>query len=917
MSRFSISRMNRRSSRRGRPAGMLLELLENRAMMTVGLDWAVGLVASGTNSRASVADVAYDSSGSAYILGDFTGTVDFQPGAGTTSLTTTNGKGFVAKYSPSGSLSWVKTFTESSMDGSMTLARVAVDSSEHLIIGGTFRGTVDLDPSSNTSSLTAAGTFTSDVFLAAFNLSGELSWAKSFGGADDDSVSALTFDGAGNVLAAGKFAGTADFDPGAGTTNLVGPPAGDFFTPDAGYIARYAVASGSLVSAWGLIGNQTVSIYDATVDTQGNIYAVGGFFGTFDADPGSGVGREYLVEGANDSLGGFVVKLDSTGVALNAITITDTSATVPFAQLKGIAADSADNIYITGQFKSSIQLSGDATLTTSSGNSPFVASYSSAGAYRWGYAPSISSGEGEGEHVTVAETVSATNVVFTAFFTGSMDIDPGQGTATVASSNGKFNGYAAIFSGAGVFDSAFKIGGTDHSEVFAVTATPGGAGFALVGDLRGTVDLNPGSGTSNVAGGSNGAGFAAQYNFSGTGGGGGGGTPDLAGTIATVTLPPSILSGSTSSGKVTGVLSNNGTGPVPAGKTVDIQLFARPAGALDNSGDVLVGTLSNLAVGGLAAGQSKSYSANVSIPGSLGAGEFNIVASFDSSGDVEESNEANNAVTSTYTLTAAAAFVDLTATVGSTKLPANTVSGSGAKIALPITIRNAGNSALASGAAVQVKVFAHLVSAGDSHAGDVVVATLNNQSLTKLAAGKTKAINASVVLDASLASGSYQLYAVIDSAGAVAESNEENNGVLTDLAKPIVVTQGFVDLSVVVTTAPVLTTFVNGKAKKVTATITITNNGNIALAKLTTVDAAFILRTVPGLSDTTLLSVVDFSVSSLGAGKSKKLAKPVTIAAGTPAGTWRIVGRLDGFSDTNENNNAGQTADFTITAPVG
>ena len=55
--------------------------------------------------------VAVDSSGNIYTTGTFQGTVDFDPGAGTTNLTSIGGYDvFVSKLDSSGNLVWAKSF---------------------------------------------------------------------------------------------------------------------------------------------------------------------------------------------------------------------------------------------------------------------------------------------------------------------------------------------------------------------------------------------------------------------------------------------------------------------------------------------------------------------------------------------------------------------------------------------------------------------------------------------------------------------------------------------------------------------------------------------------------------------------------------------------------------------------------------
>src|ERR1044071_6341833 len=66
---------------------------------TTNASFAIQL--TGQNAE-QIADVAADPSGNVYVAGTFSGTADFDPGSGTTALTSLGGTdGFLAKYSAS------------------------------------------------------------------------------------------------------------------------------------------------------------------------------------------------------------------------------------------------------------------------------------------------------------------------------------------------------------------------------------------------------------------------------------------------------------------------------------------------------------------------------------------------------------------------------------------------------------------------------------------------------------------------------------------------------------------------------------------------------------------------------------------------------------------------------------------------
>ena len=104
---------------------------------------------------------------------------------------------------------------------------IAVDSSGNVYTTGYFQGTVDFDPGTGTSNLTSAGS--ADVFVSKLDSSGNFVWAKRFGGVSNDYGYSIAVDSSGNVYTTGYFEGTADFDPGAGTSNLTPAGGADVF----------------------------------------------------------------------------------------------------------------------------------------------------------------------------------------------------------------------------------------------------------------------------------------------------------------------------------------------------------------------------------------------------------------------------------------------------------------------------------------------------------------------------------------------------------------------------------------------------------------------------------------------------------------------------------------------------------------
>ena len=258
--------------------------------------------------------VAVDASGNIYTTGYFAGTVDFDPGAGTINLTSAGGTDvFVSKLNSSGDYVWAKTFGGISSERGVS---VAVDSSGNIYTTGYFAETGDFDPGVGTQGLTSSGS--DDVFVSKLNSSGGFEWAIKFGGDGMDWGLSVAVDSSGNVYTTGYFGGTADFDPGVGTQDLIS-------------VSNFDVFVSKLNSLGGFEWAKKFGGFDydtgrsVTVDTSGNVYATGNFGSTVDFDPGVGI-QNFISAGGYDV---FVSKLSPLGVSTTTTVPTTTTPTVP------------------------------------------------------------------------------------------------------------------------------------------------------------------------------------------------------------------------------------------------------------------------------------------------------------------------------------------------------------------------------------------------------------------------------------------------------------------------------------------------------------------------------------------------------------------------------------------------------------
>jgi hypothetical protein len=309
-------------------------------------------------------DAARDASGNYIIVGEFTGTTDFDPSANafTVNSGTSQGKAFIAKYDANFNFLSVYTFTatnysafqsvkvdaagkiyvggyffgtqdfdvgigvasETSVttgsnvfliyDSSMNLLNrfvnfgrfktlCEVDNSGNIYLAGLFNANSDFDPSPSTYTLTPIGG--SDVFIAKYNSSMVLQWAGQIGNTNSENLKQLKLDGNGNPILLGEFSGTVDFDMNTSSAYTLTSVATDNFLVR---ISAFGLFNWARHYQLSTISSNVTGDY-VNVDSNNNIYLTGAFSGTKNFNNG-GTAFNMVATGDVD---GFIEKLDNAG----------------------------------------------------------------------------------------------------------------------------------------------------------------------------------------------------------------------------------------------------------------------------------------------------------------------------------------------------------------------------------------------------------------------------------------------------------------------------------------------------------------------------------------------------------------------------------------------------------------------------
>ncbi|MBU1023661.1 hypothetical protein KKB99_05150 [bacterium] len=224
--------------------------------------------------------ITTDKSMKVYITGQFQGSVDFDPDETEDWHAAAYGKIniFLSKYDNSGNYEWTKTWGD---DGYIYGHEVACDNFDFIYVTGDFlHGTIDFDPGPDVDNHTTIND-SRDAFLSKFNTHGEYIWAKTWGSPERDICRAITIDSFNNVLIAGGFIGTSDFDPSQNVAEKTSCGSNDIFLTKFDGQGNF-----QWVQSW--CGQNNDIGLGVAVDNQSNVYLTGYFHSTIDFDPSSG-----------------------------------------------------------------------------------------------------------------------------------------------------------------------------------------------------------------------------------------------------------------------------------------------------------------------------------------------------------------------------------------------------------------------------------------------------------------------------------------------------------------------------------------------------------------------------------------------------------------------------------------------------
>lgn len=266
-----------------------------------------------------------DYAGNSYIFGWFDGLIDFDYGPG--EMLVEHGQtshGFIAKYSTTGEPLWVKSFLT---DNYIAVQAVAIATSGEVYIGGSYSGTVDLDPGSAEVSYTNNFSFP-DSYMVKLDAAGNYVWSYTLVGPSNgsDSFTELEIGPDGNIYGAGQNKFAFDIDPGPGIMTI----------PGGNSVAAFIFCINpnmQLQFAYPYAGSGTRRVTEICFDDDDNVYVSGEFPSTVDVDLQSGTTTFQAVTSLNDN---FIAKYNGDMQLIWA------------KQLGGLGADRLLNLFVDG-----------------------------------------------------------------------------------------------------------------------------------------------------------------------------------------------------------------------------------------------------------------------------------------------------------------------------------------------------------------------------------------------------------------------------------------------------------------------------------------------------------------------------------------------------------------------------------------
>lgn len=431
-------------------------------------------------------ELTLDAAGNIYATGQFTGTIDFDPGPGIYNLSSLDSTDiFILKLDADGNFVWAKQLGGS---GEQAAFAIALDNAGNVYYSGIFENVVDFDPGAGVHNLTAS-TAAPAGFICKLTGAGNFLWAVKF---NESRFIGLSIDAANNVIGTGSFSGIKDFDPGPGVYNLTATAYAPPLQNQSDILVLKLDAAGNFVWAKQMGGYSQDFAVSVALDPAGNVYTTGQFNIEADLDPGTGVYNVNAFQGTN-----FISKLDAAGNFVWGKTFGGST----FNGVYKIKIDASGNIYTAGVIYSLGDFDpGPGTYLldgrfTASGGHIFISKLNPAGNFIW----AKKFGGPQPDFCTGLALDASGNVYTTGGFTSPADFDPNAGVYQLTSI-GIRDIFISKLDSAGnfVWAKALKSTGNNNNSGYSIFVDAS-ENVYTIGVFQGTTDFDPETGVHNVS----------------------------------------------------------------------------------------------------------------------------------------------------------------------------------------------------------------------------------------------------------------------------------------------------------------------------------------------------------------------------------------------------------------------------------
>lgn len=354
--------------------------------------------------------IAVDTSENIYVTGYFMGTVDFDPGPGTYTMSSTGYyDSFIEKIDSAGNFIWAKSIGSSS--GYESGTGICLDDSGNVYSIGACEGSIDLDPNAGQYFLSGY------TYVQKLSPGGNFVWAKTWG--YECTGKYITADQASGVYIAGIYKGMMDFDPDAGTYYLTSYGNGTYYNP---FIEKLNTSNGSISWANTIDGPGTNDLNAIVADRLGGVIVTGQFADSLDFDPGP-TKFELHAAGNYDA---FIEKFDAVN-GNKVWAVRDGGVSTDYGQ--SVAVDTLGNVYITGLVDGPADYDPGPGVYTVNGLGAFIQKLDASGHLVW-----VRNITGQIMNINVS-TDRLGNVAASGGFWSTADLDPGPAIQNFSATN--------------------------------------------------------------------------------------------------------------------------------------------------------------------------------------------------------------------------------------------------------------------------------------------------------------------------------------------------------------------------------------------------------------------------------------------------------------------------------------------------